>query len=1734
MTAARGRPTREAFAGAARGARPLLGLRWVRVVLLVLAAAVFLRLTFGLLLSAAIDALLAPQGLECSWEDLDLSVLSGRGEVRDLAIAPDAEGAEPIAVVDYALFDLEVLPLLVGRLRVRRLEIDGGEVRLERAEDGIWNFARHLPADPEPEESPAREPSASPAATPEPIDLSAPLAVDALRLQDLYVRLADKTFDPPFERRFHVDAGLTGVGSVERRSRLSATVTGDRILDGAHLEGEAEWTRDRVALDLRLQLGGLRPRELDVYLEPLGVHPACDSIQGRLVAHVEADVVGEARDTLRIAGALVDVGLSADGIESLALDRLTFQVESLSPAGATVPRIEIAGARAHASLGARDTLRIAGLDLETAAAPADGSSTTWVDSLGDLLDLWMGDRMPPWAARLARDDPDAYSWSLASVSMRESSVWLVDRRVEPPAEFPVILEELDLRGLVHDRAGGAMSLLASLRVPGTCESIRAEGSIAPFAPQRSIDLAIGVEGIGFDALAGHLRAAGLEPTRQRGGLRIELSGAATTDAAGRTEGNLELSETLTLDGEPASQLGRVRASGLLVDPTQRLVRIGDVEIAGTRLLFGRDPSHRLVGFGVRTLGLDVEAAGRAAETPDAPKPRPAAAPAAPTAAARSPLPRIELGRLAWTDTHLAFLDESQDPPIRLAVDPIGFELTGLTLGGEPGGAEPPPARLVARAAAPGIFEELSLEGSIATKLGDIDLAADLALKGSGLRGTLVAPYLRPRGIEPGLEDGTAALAVRAELREAGGWRASLRLSGGKLEDAGGVVASLGEIAVEDVATAGDLVSIGRVAIVEPFANVRRAGSGVVAGGLRYVGLPEGEAAAEAESGPPPALAFPELPKLRLDAFELRGARVAFRDESVDPPVDLELLLDGSARALATTGEPGEAAATLRIPGVVEALELRAGGSLGAKGFRLEGSVDARGVALHAGNGRFSVDFEAEVAPAEAGGLRARVAARDLSWRDGDEDPWLALARASLEIPRVDPAAGVLEIGPGAVEGLVAEASRDADGVLRALGLRIEDAPRPAPPEPEPAGEPPARTPLAIPFARVALAGDLAFSLDRFRYSDASLGEGARPIEAALAFRVPGPLELLDQPIGWRVDASIAGLLERCRIEGELRPFADEPGIAMTLAGSGVRTQGLLEIAPALAVGLRGDVEAGTLEGKLDATFAVRRGRHGEIGFDRPFGGELRLEGLAYRSEPGGDVLLGVESIVADVAKVDPERGLVHVKTLDVVKPRGLVRRTPDAISVAGIALDLAPEPAQPEPAAEVEEPPPPAPPETVADEPTKSELRIDRILVSGVEAELRDTARDPPVVLPLAGLDLEAGPLTTRALRERAPLRFHVAVTGGPPARGGAVAAEAAPVFDELVLAGDVALRPKPAGWVQLTLTGLELAEVAALAPTQAVGVHDGALDLRVHAKLEKDGGARVQSTVVFTDLDVEEPSGGPIESGLSLPLTLDAALFVLRNPAGEHRLSVGFEVDEGGVSGGQMALAATSAMAQVLGVALAGAPLRLLGALVPESEKEARGPRATREIAFAAGASDPPPDLAEELLELRRELAANASLQLVVRHELGAADVARAQQLANPPESECRDLVGRARQRKAELLRGRAVAATRARALLAVGASEAEAASKSLRGIDRELSAVEDALDGVLAILRSPSERQALKRTRVAALEIGQARLDAIAETLRAGLDADGAKRLDVRSPRFEVVAGEGGGRVVLELRER
>jgi hypothetical protein len=160
-----------------------------------------------------------------------------------------------------------------------------------------------------------------------------------------------------------------------------------------------------------------------------------------------------------------------------------------------------------------------------------------------------------------------------------------------------------------------------------------------------------------------------------------------------------------------------------------------------------------------------------------------------------------------------------------------------------------------------------------------------------------------------------------------------------------------------------------------------------------------------------------------------------------------------------------------------------------------------------------------------------------------------------------------------------------------------------------------------------------------------------------------------------------------------------------------------------------------------------------------------------------------------------------------------------------------------------------------------------------------------------------------------------------------------------------------------------------------------------------------------------------------------------------------------------------------------------------------------------------------------------NPLMEVTIRHELGGGDVARAQARANPSPDDCRNLAGFLRDRKIQLMRLRSTEAGRAKALLVSSDPDAQTAVAQLRAIDREIAQNEDALDRVYDLLRPGAERQAARRTRAAAIEIGRQRIDQIRQTfLNSGLP-DIEQRVRIANPQFNPDETDAGGRLIVQL---
>ena len=373
---------------------------------------------------------------------------------------------------------------------------------------------------------------------------------------------------------------------------------------------------------------------------------------------------------------------------------------------------------------------------------------------------------------------------------------------------------------------------------------------------------------------------------------------------------------------------------------------------------------------------------------------------------------------------------------------------------------------------------------------------------------------------------------------------------------------------------------------------------------------------------------------------------------------------------------------------------------------------------------------------------------------------------------------------------------------------------------------------------------------------------------------------------------------------------------------------------------------------------------------------------------------------------------------------------------------------------------------------------------------------------------------------------------------------EQRPLFDQLELSGRGVLHPLPQGWVRLQLGGLELPALRGPAAAAGVEIGDGLVDSDLRLRFRGEDGLSIDSGTTFNYLSLSEPPGGPISSWLKLPAPLDTVLFVLRNERGEQKIPLNLRLGSGGLSPVEISRAVATTLGQLIGDALSASPFRIIGGVLDLTglgfgEPVELSPDSIA-VDFEPGQSSFASVAWDGMRPLIDAMRRDESIRIVVQHELGGGDVARAERLANPSEAECLQLVERLRARKREVLRARDVLASDVRASWAVGReNEARAAGERLRALELELAQTESALDSVLALIRPGAERRRDKRTREACLALADVRLAAVRRALLSAGVPRMAQRLDMRRARFALPdASEpglaSGGRVTVTPKQR
>ncbi|MGE3165426.1 MAG: DUF748 domain-containing protein [Planctomycetota bacterium] len=1753
-----------------------------------LGVAIILRIALSLVLPTILARAFAPYRIDAHYESLHLSVLTGDLEVWHLRLLdqPANAGDEPLelAHAEYVRADLSVWQLLRGRLVLPIVEADGADLRVGRDADGGLRWVDRFLAAPEsvptmvPSDAPGASDPSDPVTATTPRSFAPPMEIHALRLQHLHVTVEDEAVSPPLRTRVDLNVRVSDLGSSQRPARVEIVLAGANVLDRLIIELRAQTENDRVAARVIATLEGLRPQPLAGYLEQAGLRPLVERWSGTVTADLELSRASA--DSRDIEAVLIarQASFAADDAEALGCDR--FEVRAVFGAGGVELRqLTVEGARLHAAGG--DAIRFAGLRAELGAA---GVPSAAISAYLDRATVTPSAAGTPgtWDIALAARAPDVVAGLSATGSFRtrESALDLDLQLAADGIEPTALRGQLAALGLESRFAGGRFA--CGLRARGERD---VDGRWRASAAIENLTLASADEWAGL--AASRIQGARYDNERRRliiESIEIEQPRARVLrDAEGRlnlfglrlvppvagrsTADDMKATDTSTKSAQPAARAPGTEAAGDEATAADVVSRPGLDPSGGgaaTRATPATAPL-RIELERIRWSGTQLSFEDHAA----------------PGAEAGEPV-RVEISDAGVEVSHLvlggaaddanATADENRTASVNAwlqaprLIESARLEGTLVTTPSSFHGSTRSVTTGVTAAALQPYLEAAGLTPVLEAGALRFSAEASVANAAWGLRAHLSISDLEFR------DEVTDAAPLVA-------WR-TLEL--------GPVVVSPNGIAIETAALRSPRVRLqtladGRQELLGVRTRTRPTAAAETAPGSVPASdptpspttpAPTEESEIAGDPSPAVTVTVGNVALADLQVEWLHPARAAPLESTIEFELrDLVLGRPAPAATLSASLSVTDVLQSCVIsgrvsPGPLPAEPLDLNLVIGADGLR--GSelrpLLPPGIDVELTSGRFNAGVHARIEPHELGGERVTLAITDVVLGESGAPPGFALGLAEVRVERLDLAAGVVQVDAIRAAEFELEVEAGETGEVRVAGLRIAPvdatagtptesaAGADAPVAPADTGVAPATLPTTptrraerTSLPRVELGTlDLGVRRVAVRFADATETLELRDLRLSN----PTPWVLLDPtdseglaPLQLSLTASVRDLVDRMAVEFHVAPFAREPMLQTTIDVTGIHGAALTRISPTLATKLRTDtLQAGNFHAEFEAILALRRRTPTEFDFGQPFGVTLRLSRAEFR-DGDGPILAGVGELAVDDLRFDPTTGGVKIRSLQVQGLASQAVLTKEGLEALGVVIRL---PAANEPADEtpdgvpVGEPAPPAPDVTMTaatDEPSAGnaapprsspELTIDQIEIVGLDFRIEDRTTDLPMVIPLDDLEILARGLQVGgAGTANKPLRFSVSVQAGKVPLPGQPDSTPVPVFDEFRVTGSLELGPELRGTVKARLEALQLATFRGPAAAAAVDLADGVLDTSVQINLGAAGVLGVDSDFVFTDLDLSEAPGGPIQRFLQLPTPLDAVLFLLRDSTGAITVPLAFRIEEGGVSGAQITKVAVTTLAVLIGNAIAASPFRVVGTagdLVGlGAEEEPSLDAEETEIEFAAGATRVPEEARAQLDALVDRMIADPRMLVQLDHETGRGDEWVADLRSNPPPEPCLELAAGLQRRIAVLREQRGRLADRAsEATFVRSASMAAVAVTELRATEQELGAAERSLDQLLELALGGAEHRARRRAREGCLALARARLAEVAEYLLArGVPKD---QVRVKAARYRAAERDGG----------
>lgn len=1764
--------------------------------IVVIVAAILIRIALNFLLPTVVRKVANAYDLDCTYDRMSLGLFEGNAHIWNLELRPRG-GGDSIIRADYIQGSISTTNLFRGRLVVYRAEVDGVDMIIEREPDGSIPLLDRLLSGPEDapisvEPEPTRQADGDAA---QPPSLQPPLRIDAVRLFHVNTVFRDRSVTPTFETTIRTSMRLSDVGADGSPARFELEITSDPLLDTLLVSGVMNARPDAIDADLELLIRGLHAKPAAPYLLPLGIRPIADDITIRGQAKLNAATIPDSTDvsaTLTIS----DISVVADQEQWASLKAITLDAKRISGSAVELGQLLIETGRASARRSAEGYVQIAGFEL-VPAAPSSGDQTSSTRPSTDT-------------AAASAASPSPLRISLDELRIADMQASFDDQAVAPAAQLVARLEHLSAKDIVIDPAnpGGAVTIDGLATLPGVIETIRWNGTVSPFAQERRAAIALRAEGIRPDALEPYLKLAGLASELENGLFTARLDAVSTT-SGDRATTTARIREIRFADGDATwLEMATAEVSGLSINPADGAIHVRAIEIAGPTINLQRDADGALHVFGLKTLPADESQP--AAPTPAALEAPAADTPAKATPAAPAPLPRIQIDRFAWNDIRLGLEDRfGVNEPIVLQGQ-AGIEAANLVFDASAAQPAAEPGRFSAWLELPGVAERLQVDGTLQATAHGVAVAS--SFQGRAITGSTIAPYLRPLGIELTLTDGQLAGRASANVATADNTlKLDLDLSDIVYTDGQQELAGVRGVKISGVVVTPQGVAVNLVQIDNPRARVARNADGTIeSAGVRLVPVPpttQPVAASAGPSGPPQPLTLAPAPmELALKALRLNDAAIEIADRAVAPALQTVVRTSATLDDVTLRGDaPARLSVTTAIEGIVDELSLT--GTLNLAPQSPSATLVLQANAIHGDalapylppgtqntlrDGRFTVTLDAAAANHAEGGISAHVIVRDLLLEERANNATLARVGAfTVRASRLDPPGGVLAIDRISSAGVELDITRQPNGAMDVLGLRIGgEAPQalaqPEPAEQAAAADHSAPAAIAVASATTQPSADVAaivadarralplltidqidLVVDRIAIHGLATPEGA-PLAVSMRLHNPAPFELGGNdpasrpPLTLQLDGSAEPIVRQFAVTATAKLFENEPSLTIDVNTSGINGKGLTDVAPPLAEVLDGQgLTEGTFTTRLVAD--VNYGRRGPRDFDlsRGFTATFTVQPLEFRAQPDGPVLAGVEAVRGEGINVQPQTGKVIIRSIEVVKPIGRFVRDEQGLHVMGLVLplgdsasagqaDATTEPADVVSAdagaadrASGSQPPTPA-------ERPQAEIRLDRVAVSGIDVIIEDRTTDPTTIVPLKTLDLEVRDISNQMLWTGRPMRFDMLCTADrvplPPRKGVTSTAPASAdgledreLFSQIVARGQIGMKQLPdgrtilTGWAKTSVSGFELLGVRGLAKAQQVEIGGGVFDHSTDIRFRDNGLIETRNRAVFTNLSLSEPPNGPLQRIFQLPAPIDVAIGALTAPDGSITLNLPVTIESGEVDKGKLIAPLIGAVGQVLGTAIASAPIKAVGG-VGEMLNIGGGPKAPEEpveLTFLPGVATLEPADLQRLAALVERVRRDSRLELQLRHEMSSADVAHAAQRANPPLEDVRVMADRLRRDKAQLLSDRAVLAARARAEFAAQSAEAAESVATLRAIDRRLAQIDRSLEQLGELLRPGAETQADRRTRAASLAVAEERFQLIEAALASADIRDLKERIHRTNAQFDPTDLPSGGRVVITV---